>query len=63
MERVYIWAVGADLVPTHGPKMNAGLKGIVQSRGHSGKGEGATQGGGVWAPQAQRDRAVLVHSP
>ena len=50
MERVWIWAVGADLVPTHGPGMDAEFKGGAWNRGHSGKGEGATQGGGVWAP-------------
>ena len=64
MERVWIWAVGADLVPTHGPEMNAELKGRVWNRRHSGKGEGATGGGGgVWAPHAQRDSLCLSTAP
>ena len=40
MEKVWIWAVGADLVPTHGPGMDAEFKGGAWNRGHSEKGRG-----------------------
>lgn len=54
--------MGADLVPTHSPEMNAELKGRVWNRDIPERGRGHP-GRGVWAPHAQRDRPVLVHSP
>ena len=63
MERVWIWAVGADLVPTHGPEMNAELKGRVWNRRHSGKGEGATGGGVVSGPRTHSVTACACPQP